>query len=94
MTKKDNLQPSSGSLESTEKVQRLMGEQSSNKPDTNIPHPSNKLKCSGCKLFKVPEEFYISKRYPNRGRSYYCIQCTLERNNEFHHEHRDEILQK
>ena len=88
----DNLQPSSGSSESTEKVQRLTGEQNSDKPDTNIPHPNNKLKCSECKQYKLPEDFYLSKRYSNRGRSYLCIQCTKERNGEFHHKHRDKLL--
>jgi hypothetical protein len=91
--KKDNLQPSSGISKSTEKVQRLTGEQRSNKPDTNIPHPS-KLKCSECKEFKAQEDFYPSKLYPNRGRSYICIDCTRTRNGEFHHKHKDEILSK
>lgn len=94
MNKIDNLQPSSGSSKSTEKVQRLIGEQNSDKPDTNIPHPNVKLKCSECREFKLSEEFYPSKRYPNRGRSYLCIECTKRRNGDFHFRKRDQILSK
>lgn len=38
LIKQDNLQPNSGILISTEKVQRLTSEQESNKLDTSTPH--------------------------------------------------------
>lgn len=92
-TKKDNLQPSSEIPTSTEKVQRLTGEQESNKPDTNIPHPT-KLKCSQCKNIKDVTEFYPSKQYPKRGYGYRCIECCQHRALDYHYDNREKLLDK
>ena len=50
---KDNLQPSSeNDIKVSEKVQRLTGEESTNKPDTNIPHLDTQLKCCMCNKYR------------------------------------------
>lgn len=78
---------------SIEEVQRLTGEYSSNNPDTNIPHPI-KLKCSSCQEYKSPDEFYISTKYPKRGREYRCKKCAKERSLAYHYENQEALLTK
>lgn len=92
--KKDNLQPNSeNDIKVSERVQRLTGEESTNKPDTNIPHPSDKLKCCICKEYKDKEHFYKSKTL-SRGYEYRCKECSRERTLEYHYTNRNEQLLK
>jgi hypothetical protein len=88
----ENLQPSSGNLNSTEKVQRLTGEQDSNKPDTSAAQPLKRLKCSTCKEMKSIEEY--SKEESPRGYHYRCKECSRKRATDYHHENRSKILSK
>lgn len=87
-----NLQPSLGTLESTEKVQRLTDEQESNKSDKNIPLPLI-LKCSKCKSLKDSSEFYKSLKY-TRGFEYRCKECARQRSVEYHEDNREILLFK
>lgn len=87
----DNLQPTSGSSSSTETVQRLTGEENTNKPDTNIPHL---LKCSQCKELKELQDFYPSKKYTKRGYDYRCIECCRTRVLNYHYDNRKSLLDK
>jgi len=90
---KDNLQPSSEKdIKVSEKVQRLTGEESTNKPDTNIPHPE-KIKCYMCKEYKYPYEFSRSKIY-KRGYDHRCKKCNRERAKKYHEDNKDKILAK
>ena len=91
MNNYDNLQPNSGSSLSTESVQRLTGEENTNKPDTNIPHL---LKCSQCKELKDLQDFYPSKKYTKRGYDYRCIECCRTRVLKYHYDNRENLLTK
>lgn len=91
---KDNLQPTSeNSIKVSEKVQRLTGEELTNKPDTNIPHPSKVLKCSSCKEEKSCSEFYVDRSH-KRGYQYRCKTCSRLRVSQYHKDNREVILDK
>jgi hypothetical protein len=92
--KKDNLQPSSeNDIKVSEKVQRLTGEESTNKPDTNIPHLIEQLKCSMCNKFKPVTDFSKSKTI-KRGYDYRCKECNRERAMKYHEDNKIRILAK
>lgn len=80
------------SKKSSKKVQRLTGEQDSNKPDTNIPHLES-LKCSMCKCYKSKDNFSKSARY-SRGYDYRCKDCNKKRALEYHIDNKEALLTK
>jgi len=92
--KQDNLQPNlENGLKVSKKVQRLTGEDPTNKPDTSSPHPI-KLKCSECKEKKEEKDFYISTKNIKRGFDYRCKECCKKRTVAYHYENRGKILKK
>lgn len=91
---KDNLQPNSeNDVKVSEEVQRLTGEESTNKPDTNIPHLNTQLKCCACNKYKLTSDFSPSKSF-KRGYDYRCKACNRERATSYHNDNRDKILTK